>query len=98
MTTEWVLVELADALSHPSARASAVELIKFVRDEPQYEILPYDVEVFDKGFELFAKRSDKERSLTDCISFVVMTERGLTDALTADHHFEQADFRPIFNC
>lgn len=96
VTTEWVLVELADALSHPSARASAVELIEFVRDEPQYEIVPYDMEVFDAGFDLFAKRPDKEWSLTDCISFAVMAERGLTDALTADHHFVQAGFHAVF--
>ncbi len=96
VTTEWVLVELADALSHPSARASAVQLIEFLRDEPQYEIVPYDVEVFDAGFDLFAKRPDKEWSLTDCISFAVMTERGLTDALTADHHFAQAGFHAVF--
>jgi hypothetical protein len=48
------------------------------------------------GFELFASRADKSWSLTDCISFAVMTERGLSDALTADRHFEQAGFRAVF--
>ena len=48
------------------------------------------------GFDLFAARSDKAWSLTDCISFSVMTERGLSEALTADHHFEQAGFRALF--
>lgn len=41
-------------------------------------------------------RADKAWSLTDCISFSVMTERRLSDALTADHHFEQAGFRAVF--
>ena len=41
----------------------------------------------------FAARPDKEWSLTDCISFVAMNERDITDALTSDHHFEQAGFR-----
>lgn len=45
---------------------------------------------------LFASRADKAWSLTDCISFRVMAERGLSDALTADHHFEQAGFREVF--
>jgi len=38
-------------------------------------------------------RPDKEWSLTDCISSVAMNERNITDALTSDHHFEQAGFR-----
>jgi uncharacterized protein len=43
--------------------------------------------------ELFSARPDKEWSLTDCISFVAMNERNITDAPTSDHHFEQAGFR-----
>jgi uncharacterized protein len=49
--------------------------------------------LFSAGLELFRSRRDKEWSLTDCMSFVVMRERGITDALTNDHHFEQAGFR-----
>ena len=48
--------------------------------------------MFERGLDLFVNRPDKEWSLTDCISFVVMREHGLTEALTADHHFEQAGF------
>jgi predicted nucleic acid-binding protein len=45
---------------------------------------------------LYKKYSDKAWSLTDCISFVIMRERGITEALTSDHHFEQAGFRIHF--
>lgn len=48
-----------------------------------------------RGLGLYAARPDKAWSLTDCISFVVMTDRGLTEALTGDHHFEQAGFRAL---
>ena len=47
------------------------------------------------SLSLFARRPDKHWSLTYCISFVVMTERRLTDALTGDHHFEQAGYRAL---
>jgi predicted nucleic acid-binding protein len=51
--------------------------------------------LFDAGLELYSRRPDKEWSLTDCISFVVMEEHGLTEALTTDHHFEQAGFTAL---
>jgi hypothetical protein len=49
-----------------------------------------------RGIQLYNSRLDKDWSLTDCISFVVMRERGITEALTGDHHFEQAGFTTLF--
>ena len=96
VTTEWVLMELADALSAPTARSTAVAFLRAVRADALFEVIGYDQAVYRAGFDLFAARPDKGWSLTDCISFAVMTERGLSDALTADHHFEQAGFRAVF--
>lgn len=45
--------------------------------------------------QLYTQRPDKDWSLTDCISFVVMKQHGLTEALTADRHFEQAGFKAL---
>jgi uncharacterized protein len=45
--------------------------------------------------ELFRNRPDKEWGLVDCISFVVMTEKGIAQALTADQHFNQAGFKAL---
>jgi predicted nucleic acid-binding protein len=92
VTTEWVLMELADALSAPAARSTAVRFLQAVRADPSFEIVGYDPAVYRAGFDLFAGRPDKAWPLTDCISFAVMTQRGLSEALTADHHFEQAGF------
>ena len=96
VTTEWVLMEVADALSAPAARATAVAFLQAVRADPLFDVIEYKASVYQAGFNLFAARPDKAWSLTDCISFVVMAERRLTDALTADHHFEQAGFRSVF--
>ena len=96
LTTEWVFVELADALSAPGARSTAVAFLKAVRADPLFEIVGYVPAVYQAGFDLFANRPDKAWSLTDCITFAVMTERKLSDALTANHHFEQAGFRAVF--
>jgi predicted nucleic acid-binding protein len=47
------------------------------------------------ALELYRGRSDKDWGMTDCASFVVMAENGISDALTADQHFKQAGFRPL---
>jgi len=96
LTTEWVLMELADALSAPEVRSTAVAFLNAVRADPLFDVVGYHSTTYQAGFDLFANRPDKAWSLTDCISFGVMTERGLSDALTADHHFEQAGFRAVF--
>jgi predicted nucleic acid-binding protein len=96
VTTEWVLMDLADALAAPEARSTAVAFLKAVRADPLFEVVGYVPTAYQAGFDLFAARTDKSWSLTDCLSFGVMTARGLTEALTADHHFEQAGFRAIF--
>ena len=96
LTTEWVLMELADALSAPEARSTAVAFLQAVRADPLFEVVGYVPTVYQAGFDLFANRPDKAWSLTDCISFGVMSERSIADALTADRHFEQAGFRAVF--
>lgn len=96
VTTEWVLMELADALSSPEARSTVVSFLNAVRTDPLFEVVEYASAVYQAGFALYASRPDKAWSLTDCISFGVMTERGLSEALTADHHFEQAGSQAVF--
>ena len=92
VTTAWVLTELANALRRGPDRSLAVRLIRKCHVDPRVTIIPPTKALFDAGFELFARRADKEWSLTDCISFLVMREQGLRDALSADRHFEQAGF------
>jgi predicted nucleic acid-binding protein len=95
ITTAWVLTEVADALAAPAQRPTFLALRSALRADPEATIVPPSEQLFERGIDLYAKRMDKEWSLTDCISFVVMSEMSLTDALTADHHFEQAGFRAL---
>jgi predicted nucleic acid-binding protein len=97
LTTEWVLTELADAMASRAKRQGFVDLYQLLRADPQVEIVPVSSQLFTSGIELYSNRPDKDWSLTDCISFVVMQQRGITDALTGDHHFEQAGFRALLN-
>jgi uncharacterized protein len=92
VTTEWVLTEVGDALSQPPHRSRFTRLLALLSGQADVEVLPASSSLFQRGCGLHAQRPDKEWSLTDCISFVVMEERGLSEALTSDHHFEQAGF------
>ncbi|MDQ3132706.1 MAG: PIN domain-containing protein [Acidobacteriota bacterium] len=91
-TTEMALVELANALSSVELRGKAIILIDELQTLPNVEIVWSSVELFEKAWTLYRERPDKEWSLTDCASFVVMRERGINTAFTSDKHFEQAGF------
>jgi len=97
LTTAWVLLELANALSASRSRRRFERVLLGLRTTPNVEIVAPDAALFERGCQFYIDRSDKEWSLTDCISFVVMKERDLTDALTADHHFAQAGFCPLMS-
>ncbi|MFO1096117.1 MAG: hypothetical protein U0992_22845 [Planctomycetaceae bacterium] len=58
-------------------------------------VVPASTSLFTRAIELYRSRSDKDWGLTDCTSFVVMHDHGLTDALTSDEHFKQAGFRVL---
>jgi hypothetical protein len=73
----------------------AVDTLGVLRKRRAVQIVPASTVLMDDGLDLFAKRPDKGWGLSDCISFVVMRRDGLRDALTADHHFEQAGFRAL---
>ena len=92
VTTEFVLVEVANFFAGLPNRPVFVQFLADVRADPNTEIVAASAALFARGADLFAARLDKEWSLTDCISFQVMQDRGLTEALTTDHHFTQAGF------
>lgn len=95
VTTDYVIWETVNSLSDHRVRAMAGALVDELRSGNDVEIIPASRDLMDAGLALFRSRPDKDWSLTDCISFVVMEERGMTDALTSDHHFEQAGFKAL---
>jgi predicted nucleic acid-binding protein len=80
-TTTPVLLETANALARPAWRASAVALIEHLQQRPDVQIIPLEPLLWQRGWDQYRNRTDKAWSLTDCVSFLVMEEAGLTDAL-----------------
>ena len=95
LTTAWVLVEAANFMSRGANRRAVLELLKQLRRDESVTIVPPLAEDYEQGLALFSQRLDKDWSLTDCISFVIMQREGLTEAATADAHFRQAGFRTV---
>jgi predicted nucleic acid-binding protein len=95
ITTEFVLVEIADGLAAVRFRAQAVQVIATLKASPWVEIVSASSRLFNAALELYKSRGDKDWGLTDCASFIVMSERGLLAALTTDDHFRQAGFRAL---
>jgi predicted nucleic acid-binding protein len=96
VTTTWVLTEVADALNGPQIRRRTHKFIETIGRQPKTTVISDHEPWFSRGLALFGGRPDKSWSLTDCISFEMMKARGIADALTGDHHFSQAGFRPLF--
>lgn len=92
VTTAWIITELGNTLTVGADREAFLTTLRTLESDTDVLLLPPDVSLFESGIRLFAERADKEWSLTDCISFAVMRERGMIEALTGDHHFEQAGF------
>jgi predicted nucleic acid-binding protein len=95
LTTPWVLTEVADALASPDQRHLFVAMLADFKKDPHTSIVAPSWDLFRAGCDLYSQRQDKGWSLTDCISFVAMEQEEVSEALTADHHFEQAGFTAI---
>lgn len=96
ITTEWVLAEVCDGLATSRKRHAVKQLRSLWQSDTSLLVVEASHELFERGLDLYCSRPDKEWSLTDCISFEVMREHGIAEALTGDRHFAQAGFTPLF--
>lgn len=92
VTTEAILLEVGNSLARLRYRRGAALLLRSLLSDTSCEIEPVTTELLRRGLDLYVARADKEWGLVDCVSFIVMQDRGLTEALTSDDHFEQAGF------
>ena len=95
VTTHAVILEIGAALSKVDTRADGATLMRSLLADPTVRVVPHDALLLNKALSLFEQRPDKERSLCDCTSFVVMQDLGITHALSTDRHFDQAGFTAL---
>ena len=92
--TEAILVEVGNALSSYDRNLASI-FIEQCYVTNNMRIVSVDTVLLRRGLNLYKQRQDKDWGLTDCISFVTMSDYSLIDAVTADIHFVQAGFRAL---
>jgi predicted nucleic acid-binding protein len=95
VTTRAILLEIGNALSKQRHRRAGVMLLNSLEADPRVEIISMSEELYSRALRLHRERPDKEWTLTDCVSFIVMEDRGISEALTTDEHFQQAGFHVL---
>jgi predicted nucleic acid-binding protein len=95
ITTDWVLVEVANAVAAPRSRKIFIDLWRQIGVDRNTAVIRANWSLLERGVQLYESRFDKGWSLTDCISFIVMQDHGIAEALTGDHHFEHAGFQAL---
>ena len=93
VTSQWVLAEVANYFARSKNRDAVTIFIDDLLIDAQVDCVAASSKWFELGWQLYRQRSDKDWSLTDCISFEIMRQRSIVEAWTSDHHFEQAGFR-----
>ncbi len=95
VTSSVVLLEVGNWLSPVPLRPLASRLLERIEHSQRIEVVDLTPELCRKGWQLYGQRADKEWGAIDCISFIIMQERSLLEALTGDRHFQQAGFSAL---
>jgi predicted nucleic acid-binding protein len=94
-TTEAVMWEMLNYFAIPAARSRAIRLYHACRNKQEILVHDFQPERTEAALRLYESRPDKSWGMTDCLSFETMRIMTVTQALTADHHFEQAGFEAL---
>jgi predicted nucleic acid-binding protein len=97
VTSEMVLVELLNGFSDhgPRVREAVSRAVQTLRSNPGVRVVPQTSDQFDRALTRYRSVVDKNWSLTDCASFLIMEAEGIEAALTHERHFAQAGFQTL---
>ena len=92
ITTNYIICELVALLSSPLRipKNKAIAFIQSLKKSPYLQIIHINEMIDSQAWDLLTQREDKNWSLVDCSSFIIMKKHRINEALTNDHHFEQA--------
>jgi uncharacterized protein len=90
--TDWIIAETGNGSARSKSRHRFVDAVKAILGDSRVELIVVDSELLFRSLQFFVQHSDKFYGLVDCVSFIIMRDRGIFDAFTSDVHFEQAGF------
>lgn len=97
LLTDWIIAETGNGSARSHDRERFAEAVKATISDPRVELVDIDETLLNRALEFFGRHQDKSWGLVDCASFIVMQDRGITEAFTSDHDFEQAGFTCLLN-
>lgn len=99
ITTAAVLIELLNGFGDrgPHLRKNTIEFVRKLHASPNVEIVALTQDLYFEALDYYERHRDKGYSHTDCLSFLIMNDRGIREALAIDHHFSQAGFRALLD-
>jgi len=93
--TDWVIAETGNGLAKTRARNHFSQIANLFVTNPRCRVVFITDGLLLRALDLYSARTDKHWGLVDCSSFLVMNDEKIAEALTNDHHFHQAGFRPL---
>jgi predicted nucleic acid-binding protein len=90
--TDWIIAETGNGLARTRVRTQFAQAVQQVIASPRADVVYVTEDLLRRAIELYASHTDKSWGLIDCVSFVVMRDRGISAAFTSDRHFEHAGF------
>lgn len=95
VVSDWVIAETGNGLARSKKTHAFPDAVKRLLASSRAEIVFVDLALMQDAIDFYATHDDKSWGLVDCVSFLLMTRRGMTDAFTSDRHFQQAGFHPL---
>ena len=97
VVTDWIIAETGNGLARSGLRNAFARAVRLLPGSDEFRLILIDDDLLMRALDLYQARPDKSWGLVDCASFVVMMREGIRDAITGDHHFEQAGFRCLLS-
>lgn len=95
--TDWVIAETGNGLARSRARNGFADTVAQLWQSPVVDIVIVDQALMARAVDRYRRYADKTWGLVDCASFIVMQDRGITEAFTSDRDFEQAGFKRLLS-